>query len=116
MLALALALPFAIPLWIEKIKAGFLCAFDSFEATIPITPSCQFSPQTITALSFLLSKTSYAANESLSLLDELNNYRKTLQEEISKKAEAKTDIKDNAVVDWGENWHEGVIGIVASKL
>ena len=49
-------------------------------------------------------------------MDELNNYRKTLQEEISKKAEAKTDKKDNAVIVWGENWHEGVIGIVASKL
>ena len=68
------------------------------------------------ALSFLLSKTSFAANEGLSLLEELNNYRKTLQEEISKKADAKTDINDNAVVVWGENWHEGVIGIVASKL
>lgn len=68
------------------------------------------------ALSFLLSKNSNAANESLLLLEELNNYRKTLQEEISKKAEAKTDKDYNAVVVWGENWHEGVIGIVASKL
>ena len=68
------------------------------------------------ALSFLLSKTSLDANESLSILDELNNYRKTLQEEISKKADSKTEINDNAVVVWGENWHEGVIGIVASKL
>lgn len=68
------------------------------------------------ALSFLLSKTSHDANESLSILDELNNYRKTLQEEISKKADLKTQINDNAVVVWGENWHEGVIGIVASKL
>ncbi|PUE64407.1 single-stranded-DNA-specific exonuclease RecJ [Arcobacter caeni] len=68
------------------------------------------------ALSFLLSKNSFQANESLALLDELNNYRKTLQEEISKKAESKTDKKDNAVIVWGEDWHEGVIGIVASKL
>jgi single-stranded-DNA-specific exonuclease len=68
------------------------------------------------ALSFLLSKNSFTANETLSALDELNNYRKTLQEEISKKADAKTDKKDNAVIVWGENWHEGVIGIVASKL
>ena len=37
------------------------------------------------ALSFLLSKNSHHASESLALLDELNNYRKTLQEEISKK-------------------------------
>ena len=68
------------------------------------------------ALSFLLSKNSYQANETLALLDELNNYRKTLQEEISKKADSKTDKNDNAVIVWGEKWHEGVIGIVASKL
>ena len=68
------------------------------------------------ALEFLLSENSQNANETLSLLEELNNYRKTLQEEISKKADSKTNKDDNAVVVWGENWHEGVIGIVASKL
>jgi single-stranded-DNA-specific exonuclease len=68
------------------------------------------------ALSFLLSENAFNANETLSLLDELNNYRKTLQEEISKKADSKTDKNDNAVIVWGEDWHEGVIGIVASKL
>ncbi len=68
------------------------------------------------ALSFLLSKNSHHASESLALLDELNNYRKTLQEEISKKADSKTNKNDNAVIVWGEKWHEGVIGIVASKL
>jgi single-stranded-DNA-specific exonuclease len=68
------------------------------------------------ALEFLLSDNSYSANETLSLLDELNNYRKTLQEEISKKADFKTNKEDKAVIVWGESWHEGVIGIVASKL
>jgi single-stranded-DNA-specific exonuclease len=68
------------------------------------------------ALEFLLSENPQNANETLSLLDELNNYRKTLQEEISRKADSKTNKDDNAVVVWGENWHEGVIGIVASKL
>ena len=68
------------------------------------------------ALSFLLSQNSFQAEEGLSLLEELNNYRKTLQEEISKKADLKTDKNDNAVIVWGDKWHEGVIGIVASKL
>ena len=68
------------------------------------------------ALEFLLSNTSCQANESLQMLEELNNFRKTLQEEITQKAYAKTNAKDNAVIVWGEGWHEGVIGIVASKL
>jgi len=68
------------------------------------------------AVDFLLSKTSYNANSSLQELEELNTYRKALQEDISKKAESKTSKDDNAVIVWGEHWHEGVIGIVASKL
>ncbi|MFY9093856.1 DHHA1 domain-containing protein, partial [Aliarcobacter butzleri] len=68
------------------------------------------------ALDFLLSEDSFSANESLSLLDELNNYRKTLQEDISNKANLKIDKNKNAIIVWDENWHEGVIGIVASKL
>ncbi len=68
------------------------------------------------ALSFLLASNEYEANETLQLLEELNCYRKTLQEDISKKANEASNSQDNAVVVWGENWHEGVIGIVASKL
>lgn len=68
------------------------------------------------ALSFLLSQTSYEANDALQMLEELNCFRKTLQEEISQKADKATNPEDNAVIVWGEDWHEGVIGIVASKL
>ena len=68
------------------------------------------------ALDFLLSKCQNSAYESLAVLDELNNYRKILQEEISNKAEKQIKSGDKAVVVWGEEWHEGVIGIVASKL
>jgi single-stranded-DNA-specific exonuclease len=68
------------------------------------------------ALAFLLSKNAFEAQESLEVLDELNNYRKTLQEDITAKAKQKANIEDNAIIVWGEDWHEGVIGIVASKL
>lgn len=68
------------------------------------------------ALEFLLAKNREKAYEGLAFLDELNNYRKRLQEEITQKAYASIDDDDKAVVVWGENWHEGVIGIVASKL
>ena len=68
------------------------------------------------ALDFLLSKDKNSAYESLAVLEELNNFRKKLQEEIAQKAHIQTSVEDNAVVVWGEKWHEGVIGIVASKL
>ncbi len=68
------------------------------------------------ALSFLLSDNEYEANDGLQMLEELNCYRKTLQEDITQKAHKASNKEDNAVVVWGEDWHEGVIGIVASKL
>lgn len=68
------------------------------------------------ALAFLLAGTEYEANEALQMLEELNCYRKTLQEDISQKADKASDKNDNAVIVWGEDWHEGVIGIVASKM
>ncbi|MBL3519638.1 single-stranded-DNA-specific exonuclease RecJ [Arcobacter lanthieri] len=68
------------------------------------------------ALEFLLSKNQANAYETLAILDELNNYRKTLQEEITKQAQSQISQEEKAVIVWGESWHEGVIGIVASKL
>jgi len=69
-----------------------------------------------TALKFLLSKTTREAQDGLYALNDLNDYRKTLQEEISCKAMAEVSEEDTVIVVWGEDWHEGVIGIVASKL
>src|SRR5574344_1749356 len=68
------------------------------------------------ALKFLLSKDQSSAYESLAVLDELNSYRKTIQERISNEAEQKLNKEDRAVIVWAEDWHEGIIGIVASKL
>ena len=68
------------------------------------------------ALSFLLSNSFEEASDALDLLEELNNKRKTLQEDITLKAKNKISEEDKAIVVWGDNWHEGVIGIVASKL
>jgi single-stranded-DNA-specific exonuclease len=68
------------------------------------------------ALSFLLSTNFEEASEALDLLEELNNRRKILQENISLKAKYEITIEDKAIVVWGDDWHEGVIGIVASKL
>ena len=62
--------------------------------------------------------------ESLKLareLDEENRQRKDLQQsmvdEAIMKVNAEVDLeKEKAIVLWDDNWHEGVIGIVASKI
>lgn len=51
-------------------------------------------------------------------LDRLNTERQRIEEGIFQKALKKLDIKDtcSAIVLSGQGWHEGVIGIVASRL
>jgi len=68
------------------------------------------------ALEFLLAKNQSNAYETLAILDELNAYRRTLQEDIVKQAKEQISQEDKAIIVWKEKWHEGVIGIVASKL
>ena len=51
-------------------------------------------------------------------LDGYNNERKMLEKDLTKNIliESKTKLKDPVLILQGENWHEGVIGIVASRL
>ncbi len=48
-----LAEPVALPSRTDISKHGLLCASTIFEAAIPITPLCQFSPSMIMILSFV---------------------------------------------------------------
>ncbi len=68
------------------------------------------------ALEFLLSFDTFEANESLDYLIELNERRKTEQLNIFEEAKTQVDEEDNVVVVSSQNWNEGIIGIVASKL
>ena len=100
----------------EMMKKEFFVSDDVGFTIAPKINSAGRMDDASVALAFLLSENEYEANDGLQLLEELNCYRKTLQEEISQKAEKEIDKDDNGVIVWGENWHEGVIGIVASKL
>jgi single-stranded-DNA-specific exonuclease len=63
--------------------------------------------------------TSHDYDEAYSLferLNSLNEQRKEIESEITNKAIDSVDEGDIVTVVWGEDWHEGVIGIVASKL
>ncbi len=77
------------------------------------------SPQL--ALKLILSQDKDEAKELAELLNQENSFRQKIQEEIFKEAlskiEGEVNFKDTKViVVWGENWHPGVIGIVASKI
>ena len=100
----------------EKMKKNIFISDDIAFFIAPLINSAGRIDDAKLALSFLLSKDEYEASHNLSVLEELNSYRKTIQESILQKAYIKTRKQDKAIVVWGEDWHEGVIGIVAAKL
>jgi single-stranded-DNA-specific exonuclease len=73
------------------------------------------------ALKLLLAEDKAQAREIAEVLNQENGFRQRLQEGILKEAitkiEGEFNFTDNRViVVWGDDWHPGVIGIVASKI
>jgi single-stranded-DNA-specific exonuclease len=68
------------------------------------------------ALEFLLSKSSFEADQNLDYLIELNEQRKQEQLAIFNDAKTQVNEDDNVIVVASDSWNEGIIGIVASKL
>lgn len=68
------------------------------------------------ALEFLLSKNSLEANDNLDYLIELNERRKKEQLFIFEDAKTQVNNDDEVIIVSSQDWNEGIIGIVASKL
>jgi single-stranded-DNA-specific exonuclease len=68
------------------------------------------------ALEFLLSFDEIEANTQLDYLIELNEERKEDQLKMFTEAKNQVDINDQVIVVSSEDWNEGIVGIVASKL
>jgi single-stranded-DNA-specific exonuclease len=68
------------------------------------------------ASDFLLAKTKEEALVFLEELIVLNNQRKAIEANLSKEAMEQVEPNDKIALVWGKDWHEGVVGIVASRL
>jgi single-stranded-DNA-specific exonuclease len=74
------------------------------------------------ALELILTEDAGRAKELASELEELNRERQTVEDRILREATAMVDAlpvreqRHRGYVLWSEDWHEGVIGIVASRL
>ncbi|WP_456449817.1 single-stranded-DNA-specific exonuclease RecJ [Hydrogenimonas sp.] len=68
------------------------------------------------ALRFLRAGSLNEASGGWLALDTLNQRRRRVEAEITEAAMAQADPADPVVVVAGEGWHEGVVGIVASRL
>ena len=65
---------------------------------------------------FLKSKNLEDAIEKLDYIVYLNNTRKDEEKNLFESSLEQTNENENIVIVWGEDWHEGVVGIVASRL
>jgi len=65
---------------------------------------------------FLKSKSLEDAMEKLDFIVHLNNSRKDEEKNLFEASLEQTSEDENIVIVWGEDWHEGVVGIVASRL
>ena len=68
------------------------------------------------ALDFLTATDPQKAYEALEKLDRLNSYRKDVEANATAEAMEMVHKGDNIIVVAHKNWHEGVVGIVASRL
>ena len=75
----------------------------------------------VTALQLLLCEDEYRAEELAEKLNEENQNRQKIEQDIAAAVQAQLDAdpslrEDRVVLVWGHGWHPGVIGIVASRL
>lgn len=68
------------------------------------------------ALEFLTASTVDVAAKQFEILNNLNNIRKATEADTTEIACLHVNKDDKIIVVAGENWHEGVVGIVASRL
>ncbi len=73
------------------------------------------------AVDMLLSDDQSAVRAAATILDDLNGERRATESEILAQAIVKIEsdalhMSSGTIVVWGEGWHHGVIGIVASRL
>ena len=68
------------------------------------------------ALDFFIAKDTHTAYKQFELLGQLNDLRKETEAECTKEALACGNPNNDIIVVARENWHEGVVGIVAARL
>jgi len=68
------------------------------------------------ALEFLTAETPEKAFKQFELLNQLNDLRKAIEADVTEEAIAQVKAGEDVVVVYGEDWNEGVVGIVASRL
>ena len=106
----------AIRAFMEKLDKVALNADDIGFQIAPVLNSSGRMDDAKWSVEFLLSSNIYDARVRLERLIDFNNARKAIEQQITDEATTKANLNDNVLVITGEDWHEGVVGIVAARV
>lgn len=106
----------AIKAFMEKLDKEVLNAEDIGFQIAPALNAAGRMDDAKWSVEFLLSDNIYDARVRLDRLKDFNENRKAIEQKITDEATQKVDGNDDVIVVAGENWHEGVVGIVAARI
>ena len=106
----------AIRAFMEKLDKVALNAEDIGFQIAPVLNSAGRMDDAKWSVEFLLSMNIYDARVRLDRLVDFNNSRKATEQQITDEALALVNPKDDVIVVAGDDWHEGVVGIVAARV
>ncbi len=100
----------------NRLDKSYLDAEDIAFQIAPVLNSAGRMDDAFYAVDFLMSRNIYEANSKLDILIDFNNQRKATEQKITDEALEKVNPKDKVIVIDGEDWHEGVVGIVSARV
>ena len=106
----------AIRAFMEKLDKVELNAEDIGFQIAPVLNASGRMDDAKWSVEFLLSSNIYDARVRLDRLIDFNNARKATEQQITEEALAEVNRADRVIVVAGEDWHEGVVGIVAARV
>lgn len=106
----------AILAFMEKLDKVALSAEDIGFQIAPVLNSAGRMDDAKWSVEFLLSSNIYDARIRLERLIDFNNSRKATEQKITDEALALVNPNDKVIVVVGDDWHEGVVGIVAARV
>lgn len=106
----------AIKAYLEHSQKSELSSEDIAFFLAPLLNSAGRMEDASFAVDFLSSTNIYDARVRLERLIDFNTLRKTTEQEITQKAMMQVKEEDDIIVVAGEEWHEGVVGIVAARV
>jgi single-stranded-DNA-specific exonuclease len=106
----------AIRAFMDKLDKVALNAEDIGFQIAPVLNSAGRMDDAKWSVELLLSDNIYDARVRLERLVDFNDSRKAIEQKITDEAIEKANLNDNVLVIAGEDWHEGVVGIVAARV